>query len=60
MPGCFDVRLGTWKKGILVVSGSRGKDEESKPTPSPVWEALQKQFGGAIDAHILLLEHPGA
>jgi hypothetical protein len=58
LPGCADVRLGASKKGVIAVSASRGADAAAKPTPSPVWKAVQKDFGGPLDAHILLLEGP--
>ncbi|MBM4040997.1 MAG: hypothetical protein FJ290_21060 [Planctomycetes bacterium] len=58
LPGCTDTALGTWKNGLIIVSRSKGSDGQPKPTPSPVANAIQKDFRGGFDAHIILLENP--
>ncbi|MBM4032980.1 MAG: hypothetical protein FJ291_14505 [Planctomycetes bacterium] len=58
LPGCSDAALGTWKNGLIIVSRSKGSDGLPKPTPSPAVNAIQRDFIGAFDAHIILLENP--
>lgn len=59
LPGCEAPSLGVTPKGVAVVSRSRGSDGVvAHPTISPVKDAVQKQFQGCTDAHIVLLELP--
>jgi hypothetical protein len=58
MPGCASVSLGAWKNGVVAASRSQGKDHHQRPTATPTVNALQKDFGGGTDAHLLLLQNP--
>jgi hypothetical protein len=58
LPGCSGAALGTWRNGLIVVSRSKGNDGQPKPAPSPAANAIQKDFAGGTDAHIILLENP--
>ena len=57
-PGC-EMRAMCETPGGLVFAGrSVGTDRDDRPTPTPVLNALQKDFGGRFDAYLLLLEKP--
>lgn len=59
LPGCEGPSLGVTRRGVAVVSRSKGVDSVlARPTMSPVKNAVQKQFRGGSDAHIVLLELP--
>ncbi len=61
VPGCSPLAIGATRKGVAIVSRSAGDDKNlTRPTSSPIKKAIQKQFGGATDAHIVVLELPGA
>jgi hypothetical protein len=57
LPGCTEPSLAAAPKGLIVVSRSRGSDQDPiSPTPSPAINAWQPQKKGEYDAHIILLE----
>jgi hypothetical protein len=59
LPGCGEASVGVTRKGIAVVSRSKGCDNVvARPTMSPVKNAIQRQFMGGTDAHIVALELP--
>jgi len=55
-PACEVQGIGQAKSGLLAAGRSAGKDESGNA--SPVANAVQKDFGGAQDAHLILLEAP--
>lgn len=59
MPGCQSVSLGVTRRGVVAVSRSTGGDgDEVRPTMSPAKNAIQKEFMGGTDAHIVVFELP--
>jgi hypothetical protein len=58
LPGCENVRLGTTRRGVLLVSRSRGDDGATPQAHSPTLNALQKEKRGEFDAHLILMEVP--
>jgi hypothetical protein len=56
VPACEVNGLGQAKAGLLVASRSIGKDDGGRSPP--LAEALQKDFGGKVDGHVILLEKP--
>jgi hypothetical protein len=55
LPGCEHTNVATFKRNMIVTSRSTGTDGKSRPTASPVANAIQSQKKGDYDAHILLL-----
>jgi hypothetical protein len=59
LPGCTPVAIGATRTGVAIVSRSTGDDASpGRPTSSPIKKAIQKEFGGHTDAHIVVLELP--
>jgi hypothetical protein len=59
LPGYESASLGVTRKGAVVVGRSAGVDADPvRPTMSPVKNAVQKEFMGNTDAHIIALELP--
>jgi hypothetical protein len=58
VPGCTGLALSACRNGVVVASRSRGADGREKPTASPVLNAVQPEFKGATDGHLLLLRLP--
>jgi hypothetical protein len=58
LPGLDYVSLGVTAKGAVSVGRSEGKDSADPATPSPVKNALQAEFAGATDAHIVVFQLP--
>ena len=63
LPGYKVTGMAPVKDGLVVV-GTTAKDDgktNQDPTPPPIVNAIQKEFGGgAFDGHIILLRNPGA
>jgi len=57
MPGCENLTLGATSDGVLVVSRAKADDGRIPATASPAHKPLHG-FGGATDAHIVLLRKP--
>ena len=59
LPGCSAASLSGCRKGLVIASTSNGKDgTQDRPTATPVLNAIQKEFQGGTDGHILLLAMP--
>jgi hypothetical protein len=57
MPGCGPVAIGATRKGVAIASRAKRDDGNVKrPTQPPIKNAIQKEFGGNTDAHIVILE----
>ncbi len=55
LPGYETTSIGIAGKGLVVVGGSTGVDGSATPTLTPTKAALQPDYAGATDAHIILL-----
>ena len=62
LPGYKIAGMAPVRDGLVVV-GTTAKDDgrtNQEPTPPPVVNAIQEEFGGgAFDGHIILLKNPG-
>jgi hypothetical protein len=58
MPGCMNVGIAPARRGMLVVSCSKGQDRDSQATPTPIVNAVQPMKEGPLAAHIMLIELP--
>lgn len=61
LPGYQRTAIARAPKGMVIAGSTKGDDgrvieKTGKPTPTPVFKAIQKQFGGQYDGHIILLQ----
>jgi len=59
LPGYVDVNIGPSRDGVVIVGQTEKDDGTAKPVSPPIHpRAAQKTFGGAYDAHIVLMKNP--